>query len=148
MIASHDRSYAHEQDIFNPLHYLPLLEQRPGAFEHAKPLRQWRASWPQAYEQLLSQMQEQWPEGRGVREFVQILQLHRDHPADLIEKAVSQALRHHCAHLEGVKLCLHQMLHPDTPPAALDLSELPGLQEIGAQPVNLQHYNQLLSGGR
>ncbi len=148
VIASHDRSYAHEQDIFNPLHYLPLLEQRPGAFEHAKPLRQWRASWPQAYEQLLSQMQEQWPEGRGVREFVQILQLHRDHPADLIEKAVSQALRHHCAHLEGVKLCLHQMLHPDTPPAALDLSELPGLQEIGAQPVNLQHYNQLLSGGR
>lgn len=148
VIATHVRSYAREQDIFDPLHYLPLLAQRPGAFEHAKPLRQWRATWPAAYEQLLSKMQQQWPEGRGIREFVQILQLHRDHPADLIEQAVSQALLHNCIHVEGVKLCLHQILHPDTPPPTLELTEQSGLREIGTQPVNLRHYNQLLSGGK
>ena len=42
VIASHPRCYGREQDIFDPLHYLPLLEQRPGAFEHAKPIRRWR----------------------------------------------------------------------------------------------------------
>jgi hypothetical protein len=35
VLASHPRCYGREQDIFDPLHYLPLLEQRPGAFEHA-----------------------------------------------------------------------------------------------------------------
>ena len=45
------------QDIFDPLHYLPLLEQRPGAFQHAKPLRRWRETWPPAYERLLAKLQ-------------------------------------------------------------------------------------------
>jgi transposase len=35
VIASHPRCYDREQDILDPLHYLPLLEQRPGAFDHA-----------------------------------------------------------------------------------------------------------------
>ena len=30
VIASHARCYGHEQDVFDPLHYLALLEQRPG----------------------------------------------------------------------------------------------------------------------
>jgi hypothetical protein len=32
VLARHQRSYAREQDIFDPLHYLWLLEMRPGAF--------------------------------------------------------------------------------------------------------------------
>ncbi len=31
LLARHLRSYQREQDLFEPLHYLPLLEQRPGA---------------------------------------------------------------------------------------------------------------------
>lgn len=42
LIASHARSYAHDQDIFDPLHYLGLLEQRPGVFDYARPLVEWR----------------------------------------------------------------------------------------------------------
>ncbi len=36
---------AHKQDVFDPLHYLLLLEQRPYALEYAKPLRQWQKDW-------------------------------------------------------------------------------------------------------
>ena len=54
LIATHPRSYARQQDILDPLHYLALLLERPGAFEHALPLREWRAKWPPAYETLLS----------------------------------------------------------------------------------------------
>jgi len=39
VIARHERSYARQQDILDPLHYLPLLAQRPGAFDHAQPLQ-------------------------------------------------------------------------------------------------------------
>jgi transposase len=140
LIASHPRSYAREQDIFDPLHYLPLLEQRPGAFEHAKPLRQWRAHWPATYEQLLARLGRQ---EHGLREFVRILQLHGQYPAALIEQAIAQALTYGCVHLDGVRLCLHQLLQPELPPA-LDLSAQPHLQTIGNQPLDLRRYERLL----
>jgi hypothetical protein len=49
LLARHRRSYEREQDLFEPLHYLPLLEQRPGAFDYARPMRQWRKDWPESY---------------------------------------------------------------------------------------------------
>src|SRR5690606_33297259 len=72
---------AREEDVFDPLHYLSLLAQRPGAFAYAKPMRQWRQSWPPVYDELLAHLQTHWPDGRGVREFIAILQLHHHYPA-------------------------------------------------------------------
>ncbi len=146
VVARHPRSYARQQELYDPLHYLPLLEQRPGAFEHAKPLRQWRGQWPPVYEQLLARLQVTGPDGPGVREFVQILSLHRDYPATLVEQAITQALGHGCAHREGVRLCLHQLQHPQGSVPALDLAEQPHLQGIGQQPLDVRGYEQLLSG--
>ncbi len=146
VIASHPRSYNHKQDICNPVHYLALLEQRPGAFEHARPIRQWRAQWPAAYNILLERLIEALPDGRGVRDFVRILGLHRTHPAREIERAVEDALAHGCAHLDGVVLCLHRIQHPDQPVAALDLTAQPNLahlSELGCQPLNLAQYDAL-----
>ena len=37
-IACHRRSYAREDFVFDPLHYLALLEQKPGALDQAAPL--------------------------------------------------------------------------------------------------------------
>lgn len=145
-MATHARCYGHKQDIFDPLHYLPLLEQRPGAFNHAKPIRQWRQQWPDLYDRLLHQLQAQWPEGRGIREFIRVLRLHQRYPAQLVEQAIRQALTYNCGHADGVLLCLHQLSQPVTQPAPLDLDHQPHLQTIGTQPVNLSHYNQLLGG--
>jgi transposase len=145
VLARHPRCYGRQQDIFDPLHYLPLLEQRPGAFEHAKPLRQWRAIWPAAYEQLLQALQAESERG-GIREFVRILGLHRDHPASLVEQAITQALTHGCPHLDGVRLCLHQLQHPEVWQAPLDLTSHPQLAAVGQQPLDLRCYEQLLAG--
>jgi len=41
VVAVHERCYGREQDILDVFHYLPLLKQRPGAFDHAKPLKMW-----------------------------------------------------------------------------------------------------------
>jgi hypothetical protein len=147
VIARHPRSYARQQELYDPLHYLPLLEQRPGAFEHAKPLRQWRGQWPPAYEQLLGQLQAAGPEGPGIQEFVRILSLHRDHPTALVEQAIRQALAHGCAHLDGVRLCLNQLQRPTVHVPALDLVGHPQLDGIGHQPVDVRGYEQLLAGG-
>jgi len=146
-IAIHPRCYGHQQDILEPLHYLALLEQRPGAFQHAKPLRQWRASWPAVYERLLAALQQRHPGGPGVRQFIRVLQLHQHYPAALIEQAVSQALSYHCPEADGVELCLRQLLQPEPTPISLDVSHHPKLQGVGEQPLSLSSYNQLLSGG-
>ena len=148
-VAVHARCYGHHQDILDPLHYLPLLEQRPGAFNHAKPIRQWRANWPAVYEQLLAELQRRQPEGAGVRQFIQVLRLHQQHPAELVEQAVTQALAHHCPHLDGVNLCLRQLLQPEEPsPTTLDLQDHPKLVAVGQQPLRLEHYDHLLKGGQ
>lgn len=144
LIARHPRSYQREQDIFDPLHYLPLLEQRPGAFEYAKPLRRWKKDWPMSYHRLLADLKEKWPEGRGIQEFVRILHLHKDYPADLIEQAVDQALSYGCGHLDGVLHCLRQVTDLHELPQSLDLSDRPDLQHIGTQPIDLARYERLL----
>lgn len=147
VIARHPRCYGRGQEVFDPRHYLPLLEQRPGAFNHAKPLRRWRAEWPPVYEALLAHLRAKSLTGQGLREFIQILSLHRAHPAEQIEQAIRLALACGCAHLDGVTLCLHQLQHPATPLPTLDLTQQPQLVGLGMQPLDLGRYDQLLSGG-
>jgi hypothetical protein len=147
ILAVHPRSYEREVDILDPLHYLPLLQRRPGAFEYAKPVREWRKHWPENYELLLQKLRTAWPQdGRAVREFVTILSLHRKYPAHLVETAIAQALSYGCPHLDGVKLCLHQLLEPDRPPASLDMTKYGELKEVARQPVDILMYEQLLLG--
>ena len=152
-ITRHDRCYDRQQDILDPLHYLPLLAERPGAFEHATPMRQWRATWPAVYEKLLAHLRSkaegesaQQKESRAVRTLIQILMMHRDHPTDLVEKAVAQALADGIAHLEGVTFCLNRLLDPTPTISALDLTDHPELKTVGTQTVAVDRYNQLLGG--
>jgi hypothetical protein len=123
-----------------------LLQRRPGALNHAKPIRQWRQSWPPVYERLLAHLQQKWPEGRGVREFVAILHLHQDYDPQQLAQAIELALSHHCAHADGVKLCLHQLQQPAAAWSALDLSDHPRLAAVGRQALNVAGYDRLLGG--
>jgi transposase len=148
VIASHPRSYAQHQDICEPQHYLPLLLQRPGAFEHAMPMRQWRTTWPAAYDTLQARLCEGHPDGSGVREFLRVLGLHETYAAADIEQAVKQALACGSAHFEGVKLCLHRLQHPEQAITLLPATQqprLPSLEWTGVKAADLKCYDQLLS---
>lgn len=149
LLARHPRCYGREQDIFEPLHYLPLLEQRPGAFDYARPMRQWRKDWPESYHQMLRVLREQWPEsGRGVQEFVRVLRLHEQYPAHQVQQAIEQALAYGCPHLDGVVQCLHELTAE--PPAASHSTqaEPAAWHTMGSQPLDLQQYERLLSSSR
>jgi len=148
IIARHERSYERQRDVLNPLHYLPLLAQRPGAFEHARPLRQWREQWPARYEELLSALyRHHATESRAVKAFIQVLQLHQDYSDALVETAVAQALAEGVPHYEGVRFCLNRLLDPAPEVTPLDLSARSELAAVGSQPLTLGRYDQLLSGG-
>jgi hypothetical protein len=144
LIASHERCYQRKQDILDPFHYLSLLAERPRAFEHAKPLRQWRAEWPPLYETLLAALRQQQAENRAVRQFIQVLQLHQSYPAELVEQAIEQAMADNIPQLEGITFCLGRLLDTTPQVEPLDLSPHPHLRAVTPQPVPLHCYDQLL----
>jgi len=147
VVTEHSRCFEREQDILDPLHYLGLLEQRPGAFEHALPIRQWRQSWPADYEGLLKKLRQDKPDGSGIREFIAILKLHHKYPPETVKRAVKQALELGAAHLDGVQLCVRQLLAPQEMAVSLSLTD-PKLTAVGNQPIHLEQYNQLLEVGQ
>ncbi len=146
VIARHPRCFGQEQDIIDPLHYLQALVQRPGAFEHAVPMRRWRSAWPAVYETLLAELQRRLPDGKGLREFLAILKLHEEHGPEAITQAIQMALELGAVHRDGVQLCLRQLDREQEEPVPLDLSARAHLAGIGEQPVNLRQYDTLLSG--
>ena len=92
LIASHARMFGSEQWCLNPDHYLELIQQRPQAFESARPIQQWRLEWPPCLESLLERFCQKQGYTNGVKEFVSVLMFYRQHPADEVHAAVELAL--------------------------------------------------------
>jgi len=72
VIARHSRSCGREEMIFNPLHYLALLEQKTNAHDQAAPLQ--RFELPEEFIELRRKMEARLGK-RGRREYVQVLRL-------------------------------------------------------------------------
>ena len=72
VIARHRRSYDRDDFVFDPLHYLPLLEKKTRALDQAAPLVGWEL--PEEFG-VLRRLLESRMGKRGKREFVQVLRL-------------------------------------------------------------------------
>lgn len=144
VIAEHPRCYGKGQEILDPLHYLDLLHQRPGAFEHAKAIRRWRPTWPLVYEEYLTQLRLRHEEPNAIQRFVRILKLHEDFPPAEIALALRRALELGCFHPDGVRTLLLIQHDPSPIHDLLDLSERPTLAGFQVLPPDLGQYNQLL----
>lgn len=102
-IASHRRLYSNNKWCLLPEHYLALVQQRPQAFESARPIQQWRDSWPFCLERLLDQFCHKQGHTRGIKDFISVLMLYKDHDADDIESAVESALTSNAGSSEAVQ---------------------------------------------
>ena len=72
VIASHPRSYERDDFVYDPIHYLPLLERKPGALDQAAPLQGW--ALPDEFGTLRRLLESRMGR-RGKREYVQVLRL-------------------------------------------------------------------------
>ena len=77
IVARHRRSYVRGDVVYNPLHYLSLLEKKPGALDQAAPLRGWKLD--PAFDTLRRLLEARFGP-RGKREYIQVLRLHEDFP--------------------------------------------------------------------
>ena len=143
VIASHPRSYEHGRDILDPYHYLPVLLRKPRAFRQAKPVRAY--PWPPAFRQALAFLEERYPDGQGVKEYVRILALKEQVGEKRLSEAVEVALRYRCVGVDAVRHLLHQMENPWQP--TLPLVAMPlGLAAFAVPARDLSQYNRLLAG--
>lgn len=92
VVAEHRRSWDREGVFFNSLHYLPLLQRKPGSLDHARPLAD--LNLPDCFDTLRRRLAvEEEREGDGTREFIRVLQLLEDYPMAKLRQAVEKALR-------------------------------------------------------
>ena len=107
IIARHPRSYEQDEFIFDPIHYLPLLERKTGALDQAAPLAGWEL--PEEYATLRRRLEARMGQ-RGKREFVRVLRLMEDFSHQEVNHAVQDALRLGAVGFDAVK---HLLLCPD-----------------------------------
>jgi transposase len=117
-IASHQRLYSNNKWSLEPEHYLELIQQRPQAFDSARPIRQWRQSWPICLERLLDRFSQKQGITKGIKEFISVLMLYKDHAAADIQSAVEKALLAHVSCSEAVEHILNNSADDHDPPFA------------------------------
>jgi transposase len=141
VVAEHARCWGKGQVTFEPLHYLALLERKPGALDYARPLAGW--SLPAAFAALRRRLEEADPQG-GTRQYIRVLRLLEAHDLAAVTAAVERAVSLAVADADAVRLLLEQAR--EQPAAAFDLAGRPQLSAIRVPPPDLAAYGSLTSG--
>ena len=134
VIARHHRSYQRDDFVFDPVHYLPRLDQ-------AGPRQGW--GLPEEY-RTLRRLLESRMGPRGKREFVQALRLLESFKLEEVHAAVQDALRLGALSFDAVKhLALCRL---EGRPPRLDLELYPYLPRVRVNTTSAGDYMTLLSG--
>jgi len=139
-IARHPRSYEREDMIFEPRHYLALLEQKANALDQAAPLAGWEL--PEEITRLRRLLEARLGK-RGKREYVQILRLLEIFPVDLVRTAADDAHHWQAISFDAVKHLLLCRLEQKTP--RLDLENYPHLPTAQVAMTLARDYASLLT---
>ena len=143
VIARHRRSYQRDDYVFNPTHYLPLLEQKTGALDQAAPLAGWEL--PEEFETLRRLLESRMGR-RGKREFVQVLRLMENFRKEEVHKAVGDALDLGAISFDAIKHLLLSRI--EGRPQRLDLTLYPHLPRVEVTKTSPRDYMTLLVRGR
>ena len=142
IIARHPRSYDREDLVFDPIHYLPLLEQKIAALDQAAPLVGW--DLPEAFATLRRLLEARMGKP-GKREYVQVLRLLESFDLRELHGAVRDALRLGAIGYDAVKHLL--LCRIERRPPRLDLDVYPYLPRARVATTAAASYMSLLGGG-
>ena len=141
VIADHPRSCDTGDMVFDPLHYLPLIERKIMAFDQAAPLQGW--ALPEAFATLQRLLEAR--QGKaGKREYVQVLRLLERFELAVLHPAVRDALRMGAVSFDAIK---HLVLcRVERRPPRLDLDVYPFLPRTNIATTSASSYMSLLAG--
>jgi len=141
IIARHTRSYGRADMVFDPMHFLPLLEQKVGALDQAAPLQGW--DLPDEFATLHRLLEARMGKP-GKREYVQVLRLLETFEMLHVHGAIMQALDLGAIGYDAVK---HLVLcRIERRPPRLDLEFYPFLPKALVETTKPASYGILMSG--
>ena len=138
-IARHPRSYEHGGFVFDPLHYLALIEQKPGALDQAAPLQDWHLM-PEFAQ--LRRILEARMGAKGKREFIQVLRLLETFPQETVARAIGDAIRLGAPGFDAVKQLI--LCRIEKRPPRLDLGAYPYLPKTNVGTTRAADYTVLM----
>ena len=142
-VATHKRLWGTGGVSHDPVHYLALLERKPGALDHARPLAGWRL--PTCFGELRARLEKE-RDGAGTREYIRILRLRETHSEAALARAVEQGLRLGALSRDAIA----QFLLPpeeERPAASFRLDGRDHLRSVRVAQTDLAGYAALLAGG-
>jgi hypothetical protein len=127
--------------VFNPLHYLALIEQKTNALDQAAPLADW--ALPEEFTTLRRLLEARIGK-KGKREFVQVLRLMEVFKIDDVVAGVGDAIRCGAVGFDAVK---HLVLcRIERRPPRLNLTVYPYLPKAAVAITSARSYMDLLAG--
>jgi len=110
-IAEHARLWSKGQISYNPVHYLPLLTDKPGALDHGEPLK--KLHLPDSFDILRKKLEGHLPDKHeGTKEYIRVLQLLEKYSLKRLGKAVDKALRLPCPCVDIISQYCMDVEHP------------------------------------
>jgi len=142
-VARHRRIWQREHVSFDPLHYLAVLERKPGALDHARPLQGW--TLPECFEHLRRRLEADYEAGNGTREYIRVLRLLEKHPLPALRRAVEKGLSMGALQRDAIAQFLYPQEEWRTTRFTLDGH--PHLRGVRIQSPDIKQYGSLLAGG-
>jgi len=139
VIAEHMRNYEREAAIYDPLHYLALLEHKSRALDQAAPLAGWQL--PECFAQLRRLLEARLRKYAG-REYIQVLRLIEHFAFEEVTAAVEQALALNTIGFDAVRHLL--LCRIERRPPRLDMANWPHLPLPSVRTTHAADYMSLL----
>ena len=139
LIATHQRCWEKEQFFYQPVHYLALLERKPGGFDFAKPIEQWQL--PECVGLLRRRLEANDPQ-HGTRAYIRTLRLLERYSLSQLTDAVEYALDIGVIDPDSIRVILE---HRQEKPAQLfSLDGRPQLKTFHVETTDVSAYAALL----
>jgi hypothetical protein len=138
-VARHTRLWGKEEVSFDPLHYLALLERKPGALDYARPLKDWQL--PECF-LLLRRRLEAELDGAGTREYIRVLRLLKHHSLPALTHAVERGLS--CGGLTRDALAQFLIPKEEWRQATFSLDGREHLRQVRVATADVSAYKSLL----
>jgi transposase len=140
LVARHPRHWGREQYIFNPIHYLALLETKPGGLDHARPLKDWNL--PKCFDIMRRRLEREDLDGLGTREFIRVLRLLEHATVKQLASAVEYALDIGIQDVDSIRVILEH--RRESPVALFSLEGRPHLRTVHVESTDITAYQSLL----
>lgn len=141
VVGEHGRQFGRDKTIYDPWHYLPVLERKPGALRNGAPFQEWDLPAPiHTVWQLLQ------ARPGGDREFVQVLNAIKAHGGEAVAQAAEAALALGAVSFDVIFNLLSRQAEAPPPSLSEQLPEHLTLRHLPR--ADCGRYDQLLKGGR